>query len=82
MSKILAEFLNNELDQKTPYKITAPKHSLVPLRFDKVQEAITVFTEITEKGKAAILTYNNFKTKTCKILMAGPDTIYSLSKEE
>lgn len=76
-----AEYLDNELDKNSPYKIVAPKQSKVPIRTNSKENALNIFKEITDNGFAAILTYNNYLTKTCTILKTGPQTIYSLSEE-
>lgn len=82
MNKIdRSEYLNNELDKDTPYKITAPKQSKVPLRTNSKEKALSMFQDITEQGISAILTFNCPITKTCRILKTGPKTIYSLSEE-
>jgi hypothetical protein len=76
-----SEYLNNELDKDTPYKITAPKQSALPIRTSSKESALSMFKDITEQGISAILTFNYPITKTCRILKTGPQTIYSLSEE-
>ncbi|MEI2271869.1 hypothetical protein OHD16_06910 [Sphingobacterium sp. ML3W] len=77
-----AEYLDNELDKNLPYKIVAPKQSALPIRTNTKENALSIFKEITDQGFAAILTYNNYVTKTCTILKTGPHTIYNLAQEE
>jgi|GEM_PF-1494038 hypothetical protein len=76
------EYITNALDEKTPYKITAPKHSALPIRLDSKSAALNLFEHITEQGIATVLTYNCPITKVCRILKTGPQTIYSLAQEE
>lgn len=76
-----SEYLNNELDKDTPYKITAPRHSLTPVRLSDKTYALKLFNQITEQGMAAVLTYNSPFNNGCRILKTGPQTIYSLSEE-
>ncbi|MGJ1516496.1 hypothetical protein ACR79N_16015 [Sphingobacterium siyangense] len=75
------EYLSNDLDKKTPYKIVSPRISRVPFRFASQEEALKIFNKITEGGIWAILTFNCPSKLTCKILKTGPQTIYSLSEE-
>ncbi|MDR2274311.1 MAG: hypothetical protein LBF27_25615 [Sphingobacterium sp.] len=76
-----SEYLNNKLDKDTPYKITAPKYSLVPVRLSSKEYALKLFNELTQQGMAAVLTYNSPLNNSYSILKTGPQTIYSLSEE-
>ena len=76
------EYITNALDEKTPYKITAPRISLAPLRIESESKAISLFNKITEGEVYAILTYNCPVTKRCKILKVGPEKKETLFREE
>ncbi len=75
------EYLSNDLDKKKPFKIVSPKISVVPFRIETKEEALKLFTKITEGGILAILTHNCPQKLISTIIKVGPKTIYSLSEE-
>lgn len=62
----------HELDSEFPYKITAPRLSITPLRYSNKKESDEIFESISSLGEhQAIYTFTNLSGKKCKTKIIG-----------